>query len=85
MMIKSLRMRWVEHITRIREKSNAYRLLRGKPEGRTPLGRPRSGFMGNIRMDVLEMRWDGVDWIGLNQDWDQWRAFVNAAMNLLVP
>jgi hypothetical protein len=51
-----------------REKRNAYRLLVGKPEGRRPLGRPRHRWLDNIRMDLVEVGWDDVDWIGLAQD-----------------
>jgi hypothetical protein len=67
------------------EKRNAYRLLVGKPEGKRPLGRPRRGWMNNINMDLLEIGWGGVDWIGLAQDRDKWRALVNVVMNLRVP
>jgi hypothetical protein len=47
------------------KKRNAYRLLVGKPEGKRPLGRPRLTWVGKIRMDLLELEWDDVDWIGL--------------------
>jgi hypothetical protein len=67
------------------EKRNAYRLLVGKPEGRKPLGRPRRSWVDNIKMDLLEIGWGGVDWIGLSQDRDKWRALVSAVMNLRVP
>jgi hypothetical protein len=67
------------------EKRNAYRLLVGKPEGKRPLGRPRCRWVDNIRIDLLEIGWGGVDWIGLAQDRDKWRALVNAVMNLQVP
>jgi hypothetical protein len=67
------------------EKRNVYRLLVGKPEGKRPLGRPRCGWVNNIKMDLLEIGWGGVDWIGLAQDTDKWRALVNAVMNLRVP
>jgi hypothetical protein len=67
------------------EKSNAYRLFVGKPEGKRPLGRPRRRWVDNINMDLLEIGWGGVDWIGLAQDRDKWRALVNAVMNLRVP
>jgi hypothetical protein len=50
------------------EKRNAYRLLVGKPEGKRPLGRPRRGWVDNIRMDLGEVGWDDVDWIGLTKD-----------------
>jgi hypothetical protein len=67
------------------EKRNAYRLLVGKPEGKRPLGRPRRRWVDNIQMDLLEIGWGGVDWIGLAQDKDKWRALVNVVMNLRVP
>jgi hypothetical protein len=67
------------------EKRNAYRLLVGKPEGRRPLGRPRRRWVDNIRMDLVEVGWSDVDWIGLAQDWDRWRAVVNSVLNLRVP
>jgi hypothetical protein len=69
--IKSRRMRWVEHVARIGKKRNAYRLLVGKPEGNRPLGRPRRRWVDNIKMDLGERGWGGVDWIGLAQDRDK--------------
>jgi hypothetical protein len=66
-------------------KWNAYRILVGKPEGKRPLGRPRRMWMDNIKMDLREIGWDGMDWIGLAQDWDQWPAVENTVMNLRVP
>jgi hypothetical protein len=67
------------------EKRNAYRLLVGKLEGKRPLGRPRSRLVDNIKMDLLEIGWGGVDWIGLAQDRNKWRALVSAVMNLRIP
>jgi hypothetical protein len=64
---------------------NAYRLLVGKPEGRRPLGRPRRRWLDNIMMDLLEVEWGDVDWIGLAQDRDRWRALGNSVLNLRVP
>jgi hypothetical protein len=84
-MMKSRRMRWVGHVARLGEKRNAYRILMGKPEGKRPLGRPRRRWVDNIKMDLREIKWDGMDWIGLAQDRDQWRALVNTLMNLRVP
>jgi hypothetical protein len=66
------------------EKRNAYRILVGKPEGRRPLGRPRRRWVDNIEMDLREIGRDGVDWVCLAQDRDQWRALVNMVMNLRV-
>jgi hypothetical protein len=64
-MIKSRRMRWAGHVARIEEKRNACRILVGKPEGKRSLGRPRRRWVDNIRMDLREIGWDGVEWIGL--------------------
>jgi hypothetical protein len=64
---------------------NAYRILVGKPEGKRPLGRARRRWMDIIKMDLREIGRDGVDWIELAQDRDQWKAVVNTAMNLRVP
>jgi hypothetical protein len=57
----------------------------GKPERKRPLGRPRRRWADNIKIDFREIGWDGVDWIELVQDRDNWRALVNTAMNLWVP
>jgi hypothetical protein len=83
--IKSRRMRWAGHVTRIGEKKNSYRLLVGKPEGKRPLGRPRHRWVDNIRMDLREVGWGDVDWIGLAQDRNRWRALANSVLNLRVP
>jgi hypothetical protein len=83
-MIKSRRMTWIKHVARMGEKRNAYRILVGKPEGNAPLGSRRRRQV-NIKMDLREIEWDGMDWIDLAQDRDQWRALVNMVMNLRVP
>jgi hypothetical protein len=62
------------------EKRYAYRLLVGKSEGKRPLRRPRRRWV-----DLLDIGWGVVDWIGLAQDRDWWRALVNAVKNLRVP
>jgi hypothetical protein len=67
------------------EKRNAYRILVGKPEGKRPLGRPRRRCVDNIKIDLRQIGWDGMGWIDLTQDIDQWRAVVNTVMNLRVP
>jgi hypothetical protein len=83
--MKSRRMRWADHVARMGEKRNAYRLLVGKPEGKRPLGRPRRRWVDNIRMDLGEVGWGDVDWIGLARDRNRWRAVVNSVLNLRVP
>jgi hypothetical protein len=72
-MIKSRRMRWAEHVARMGAKRNR------------PLGRPRRKWVDNLRMDLGEIGWDGVGWIGLALDRDRWRALVNVVVNLCVP
>jgi hypothetical protein len=84
-MIKSRRMRWAGHVARMGAKRNAYRILVGKPEGKRPLGRLRRRWVDNIKMDLREIGGDGLDWINLAEDRDQWRALVNTVMNLQVP
>jgi hypothetical protein len=83
--IKSRRMRWAGHVAQMGAKRNAYRLLLGKPEGKIPLGRPRGRWVDNIRMDLREVGWGDVDWIGLAKDRNRWRALVNSVLNLRVP
>jgi hypothetical protein len=59
-------------------------LLEGKPEGKRPLGRPRSRWVDNIKTDLGEVGWGDVNWIGLAQDRNGWRAVVNSVLNLRV-
>jgi hypothetical protein len=54
----------------------------GKPEGRRPLGRPRRRWLDNIRIDLVEVKWGDVDWIGLAQARDTWKAPMNSVLNL---
>jgi hypothetical protein len=81
-MIKSRRTRLAWHVARMGEKTNAYRILVGKPEGKRPLGRPRRRWVDNIKMDFREIGWDGVDWIDMVQDRDRWIALSNKVLNL---
>jgi hypothetical protein len=60
-------------------------LLGGTPEGKRSPGRPRRRWVDYIKMDLGERVWDGMNWIGLIKDRVQWRAFVNAVMNIRVP
>jgi hypothetical protein len=83
--IKTKRIRGARHVARMGTKRNAYRTLVGKPEGKRPLRRPRRKWVNNIKMDLREIGWDGMDWIDLLQDMDQWRALVNTVINHRVP
>jgi hypothetical protein len=70
-MTKSRRMRWAEHVAQMREKRNMYKLLVGKPEGKRSLGKPRHRWVDNIRIDLGEIGWGGVDRTGLAQNRDK--------------
>jgi hypothetical protein len=59
----------------------AYRLLVGK----RPLGKPRRRWMDNITINLVEIGWGGLDWVGMAQDRDQWGSLVNAVISLRVP
>ena len=83
--IKSRIMKWAGHVARVGERRGVSKDLVGKPEGKRPLGRPRSRWEDNIKMDIQEVGSGGMDWIELAQDRDRWRAVVNAVMNLRVP
>jgi hypothetical protein len=83
--ITSRRMKWVRNVARMGQKRNAYRLLVRKPEGKRSLGRLRRRWVDNIKMDFLELGWGGVDWIGLAQNRDRWRALVNSVLNHRIP
>jgi len=73
------------HVARMGELRDVYRVLVRKPEGKSPLGRPRNRWEHNIMMDLQELRCGGMDWIYLAQDKDRWWAFVDAVMNFRVP
>jgi hypothetical protein len=81
---KSRRMRWAGHVAQMWEGRDVYRILVGKSEGKSPLGRPRHRWEDNINMDVQEVGCGGMDWIELAQNRDRWRALVNAVMNLRI-
>ena len=83
--IKSRRLKWEGHVARMGKRRGVYRVLVGKPEGKRPLGRPRRRWEDDIKIDLQEVGWRGMDWIELAQDRDRWRALVNAAMNLRAP
>jgi len=78
-------MRWAGHVARIGDRRGVFRVLVRKPEGKTPLGRPRRSWEDNIKMDLQDVGCGGTDWIELAQNRDRWRALVNAVMKLRVP
>jgi len=77
-------MSWTGHVARIGEERRVYRILLGKPEGMSSLGRPRRRWVDNIRLDLQEVGCGYMYWIGLPQDRDRWRRLVSAVMNLRV-
>jgi hypothetical protein len=85
MVTKSRRMRWAAHVARMGEERGVYRVLIGRPEGKSPLGRPRRRWEDNIKLDLMEVGIDGANCIQLAQDIVQWWAFVNMVMHLRVP
>jgi hypothetical protein len=64
-MIMTRRMRWAGHVSSMAGTKNAYRILMGKPKLMRPLGRPRCRWVDNIKIDLGETGWDGMDWIDL--------------------
>ena len=83
--VKLKRMRWAGHVARLGERRGVCRVLVGKPEGKRLLGRDRRRWEDNIMVDFQEVGCGGMDWIDLVQEWDRWRALVNAVMNFWVP
>ena len=84
-MIKSRRLRWAGHVARMEEGRSAFKVLRGKPTGKRPLGRPRRRWEDNIRMDLEEIGINAGSWVDSAQDRNNRRALVNAELNLRVP
>jgi hypothetical protein len=82
--IKSSKIRWAGRVART-ERRGVYRVLVGRPEGKRPLGTPRHRRDDNIKMDLQEVGWVGMDWIDLAQDRDRRRALIKPVMNLRVP
>ena len=75
----------VHLVAHMGEERRVYRVLVGKPGGRRSLGKPRSKWVDNIRIDLKEVGCGYMDWIGLAQDRDRWRTLVSVVMNLRVP
>src|SRR5215510_2888334 len=83
--VKSRRMRWAGHVTRMVEERGVHRVLVGKPKGKRTLGRPRRRWEVNIKMDLQEVGGSRGEWMELAQDWDGWRALVSTVRNFRVP
>jgi hypothetical protein len=74
--VKSRRMRWVGHVICVWESTGVYRVLVWKPVGEGPVIRPRHRWEHDIKMDLQEVGYEGMDWISVAQDRDNWRALV---------
>ena len=83
--VKSRRIRWAGHVARMGDDRGVYRLLVGKPEGKSPLWRPRRRREDNIKMDLQEVGRGRGDWMELAQDKDRWRALVGTVRDFRVP
>jgi hypothetical protein len=80
--IKSRVVRWAGHVEHLVEMRNAYKILVGKAEGKRPHRRCRRRWEDNIKTDLREIVWEGVDWIHLAQDRDQWRALMSTVTSI---
>ena len=83
--IKSRKWRWADHVARMEEGTNTFKILTGKSRGKRPLGRPRRRWEDNIRMDLKEMCFNTRNWVDSAQNIDYWWSLVIAALNLQVP
>jgi hypothetical protein len=85
LVVKSRRMIWAGRVAHVGEDRGVHRVLVGKPEGKSPLGRPRRRWEDNIRTDLQEIGGGRGDWMELAQDRDRWRALVGTVRNFRVP
>jgi hypothetical protein len=87
-MIQSRRVRWAGQVAGMGRRGMHIGYWLDKLEGNRPPRRPRRPrrrWVNNIKIDLKEKEWDGMDWIDLAQHRDQWRALMNPMMNLRVP
>jgi hypothetical protein len=78
-------LRWAGHVARMEEEKSTFKILTGTPTGKGPLGRPRSRWEDNIRMNLKEIDINTRDCVDSAQDMDYWRTLVNAVLDLRVP
>jgi len=83
--IKSRRLRWGGHVARMEEGMSAFKILKGKPTGKRPLGRRRRRWEDIVRMDLEEIGINAGNWVDLAQDRNYWRALETAALHFRVP
>ena len=83
--IKSRRLRWPGHISRLEEDKSSIKILTGTPAGRRPLGRPMRRCEDNVRRDLKEMGINRSNWVNSAQDRDYCRTLPNAALILRIP
>ena len=81
---ETLRMVYDSYCHSTGELRHVHRVLVGNPDGKRPLGRPRSRWKDNIKMDLQEVGGGGGDWMELAQDRDRWRALVSTVMKFRV-
>ena len=81
---QSKRMRWARHLAHVEDRRGAHRVLMARREGRRPLETPRHIYEDCIIIDLQEVEWGGIDWIGVAPDRDRWRALVISVVNLQV-
>jgi hypothetical protein len=81
-MNRSRRMRWEGHVARMEAKVSALRIFVRRPDGKKLLERQKRRWLDNIKMNVREIVWNGMDGIDLAQDRDQWTAVVNTVLRV---
>jgi hypothetical protein len=82
--VKSTRMSWAGHVAPMGEDRGVQRVSVGKPKGKRPLGRPRSRWEDNIKMDLQDVGGGRADWMELVQDMDVWRVLVGTVRKFLI-
>ena len=79
------KLRWAGHVARMEEGRSTFKIFTGNPTGKRPIGRSSPRWEDNIRMVLEEIGINAGNWVDSAQDRNNWRALVNAALNLRVP